>query len=233
MIEYNQIIDQNPWWIDKQYLPEETSWPHRDLFSKVSRDISKNLIQLITGLRRVGKSTILKQIISQLLKENVPPDHILYFSFDKHAILKKSATFESLIDIYLNQRLQKRIFEMSDRVYLFIDEIQYVDYWQDIIKRYYDINKTMKFIISGSQSIKLQGKSKESLAGRLIEYKASILSIREYLNISDFNGNYQTIWDCQLSYPGFNALYDYYYKYQLLLEKELPKYLCSWESIRG
>jgi hypothetical protein len=134
MLNYNQIIDQNPWWIDAQYLPEESLWPHRNLLSIVTKDLSKNLIQLITGIRRVGKSTILKQIISQLLQKEVPPDHILFFSFDKHAIVKNSDALESLIDIYINQRLQKRIFEISDRVYVFIDEIQYIAFWQDILK---------------------------------------------------------------------------------------------------
>ena len=132
--------------------------------------------------------------------------------------------------------MQKRLFEISETIYFFIDEIQNVDFWQDIIKRYYDINKTMKFIISASQSIKLQGKSKESLAGRLIEYKADILFIREYLNISAFHGNYQTIWDCRLNQQGFNELYDYYYKHQLHLEKVLPKYLCygrAYVQFRG
>jgi len=226
MLNYNQIIDQNPWWIEAQYLPEESLWPHRNLFSIVTKDLFKSLIQLITGIRRVGKSTILKQIISQLLRQDVPPDHILYFSFDKHAIVKSSSALESLIDIYINQRLQKRIFEISDRVYVFIDEIQYIEFWQDILKRYYDMNKSIKFIISGSQSTKLHGKSKESLAGRLVEYKASVLSIDEYFNLSASIGNYKTIWDCHLTSQGFHELYDYYYVNQLRLEQNLPIYLC-------
>ncbi|KPA18311.1 aaa family atpase [Candidatus Magnetomorum sp. HK-1] len=226
MVQYDQIIDQNPWWIQAKYLPVEASWPHRNLFSTLSDDLSKNLIQLITGLRRVGKSTLLKQIISLLLKEKVAADHILYFSFDKHAIDKNSTSLEALIDTYLSRRLKKRVFEISDSVYLLIDEIQYIDFWQDILKRYYDMNKLIKFIISGSQSTKLQGKSKESLAGRLIEYNASVLSIDEYLSISGLKNNYKTIWDCQLTHNGFHELYDYHYENHLHLEERLPAYLC-------
>ncbi|MBF0452317.1 MAG: ATP-binding protein [Candidatus Magnetomorum sp.] len=226
MIQYDQIIDQNPWWIHAKYLPVEASWPHRNLFSSLSDDLSKNLIQLITGLRRVGKSTLLKQLISLLLQKKVVADHILYFSFDKHAIDKNSASLEALIDIYMARRLKKRIFEISENVYLFIDEIQYIDFWQDILKRYYDMNKCIKFIISGSQSTKLQGKSKESLAGRLIEYTVCVLSIDEYLDISGLKNNYKTIWDCQLTHNGFHELYDYHYENRLHLEERLPGYLC-------
>ncbi len=64
-------------------------------------------------------------------------------------------------------------------------EIQYVPYWKDIVKRYADQSKRLKFVLSGSQSARLKGTSKESLAGRIIEYDIPPLSLAEHAVIKD------------------------------------------------
>jgi len=61
------ISAQNPQWTDKNYLPTENSWSRREALSKIRKWFDKRFILALVGLRRVGKSTILKQIISDLI----------------------------------------------------------------------------------------------------------------------------------------------------------------------
>jgi len=227
MIHYDNIMDQNPWWQESYPLPLESQWPHRNIFNRINADLQKSQALMITGLRRTGKSTILRQVIASLLQEGIETKNIIYFSFDKYALDKSPEALESLIKMYLGRRLKKKIFDIQHKVYLFIDEIQYVDYWQDIVKRYYDQNKNLKFILTGSQSTKLRGKSKESLAGRVIEYRLSILDFGEYLKISGQNYVARSAWDFEFLSQGYDDLYDYHYRHGVEMESRMPAYLCS------
>lgn len=226
MIQYDNILDQNPWWQESDYVPSESRWYHREVFNRINADLQKNLVLMITGLRRTGKSTILRQLIAGLLEKGIETGNIMYFSFDKYALDKSTNALESLIKIYFERRIRKKIFAIDYKVYLFIDEIQYVDYWQDIIKRYYDQNNNLKFILSGSQSTKLKGKSKESLAGRIIEYHLPVLDYGEFIKISEQNLSVHSAWDFNFLNQGYEDLYDYHYQHGVELESRMPAYLC-------
>lgn len=179
MINYDDILEQNPWWQGGNQ-PEEAGLSRRACFADIHAGLDRPFVQVLLGLRRVGKSTVLRQLIADLLVKGTNPRHILYFSFDRYAVKKTPAALETVLKLYFERSLQSKIYDIDSRCYLFIDEIQYVDYWQDIVKRFYDQNKRLKFVLTGSQSSKLRGKSKESLAGRLIEYHLQPLSYPEY-----------------------------------------------------
>lgn len=59
------ISDQNPQWSDVKYLPPEANWPRRQVMAMVKNWLNKRFILALTGLRRVGKSTIQKQLMSE------------------------------------------------------------------------------------------------------------------------------------------------------------------------
>ncbi len=224
-MSYNDILDQNPWWRDPLYVPEEAAWPRREMFSRLEQDMSRRFALLVTGLRRTGKSTILRQLIALLLNSGVSPDHILYFAFDKYSVAKTPDALEFVIKSFIERHLVKKVFEIDARVFLFLDEIQYVDYWQDIIKRFYDQNSNFKFILTGSQSVRLKGKTRESLAGRLIEYFLPVLNYQEYLNIANLDiDKAYTLWD--FDFLRYEDLYEYHYQHGARLENGLSGYLC-------
>jgi len=226
MIQYDNILDQNPWWQSSDNVPLEARWHRRKIFDIINADLQKNLVLMITGLRRTGKSTIVRQLIARLLENGIDAKNILYFPFDKYALDKSPEALETLIKMYLERGIRKKIFEIDCKVYLFVDEIQYVDYWQDIVKRYYDQNKNLKFILTGSQSTKLKGKSKESLAGRVIEYHLPVLDYGEYLEISEEECSFQPAWDFNFLREGYEDLYAYHYRFGVELEARMPAYLC-------
>ncbi len=164
----------NPWW-ESGKISEELAKPFkRDLFYKVIEYLSKRQIIEIIGLRRVGKTTLLYQIIQKLL-ERTEEKKILYFSFDE-----KGANIKEIIKTYEVEVLNKKI-EDAGQIYIFFDEIQKCKDWDSQLKIFYDIYPKIKFFISGSASLMLDKKAKESLAGRVYNFILKPLSFKEFL----------------------------------------------------
>jgi predicted AAA+ superfamily ATPase len=225
MITYDDLLEQNPWWQDASQRPEEAILPHRIGFDAVKKGLERPFAQVLLGIRRLGKSTMLRQLIVDLLSGGTDPRHILYFSFDRYAVEKTPSALETVLKLYFERCVKTKVLEVRSRCYLLIDEIQYVDYWQDIVKRFYDQNKRLKFVLTGSQSTKLRGKSKESLAGRLIEYHVQPLSFGEYRvlkgeqplefpSVFQLNGN-----------EWVASLQEFQHRFGAAIESQMPQYL--------
>jgi len=180
-----QLQTKNDWWIDNKFRPVESLWPNRTMFQVLLENLAHPLMLNIVGLRRVGKSTLLKQLIGTLLEQGIESKNICYFLFDYASQIKKAEFLDDVISTYLDEILLTRITQLKERIYVFLDEIQYIENWEAILKKYYDLsNKKIKFIVTGSQSILLKGKSKESLAGRIFDKYLPPLSFLEFLNIN-------------------------------------------------
>jgi uncharacterized protein len=187
MLNRQDLEIKNPWWKNHNYIVPEASFPKRDLYYVIAENLQHPLILNIIGLRRVGKSTILKQVIEQLLEEKVKADNIFYFLFDYSSQIKKAEFLDEVLSFYFKEIINKPAFnfEEGEKIYIFLDEIQYINDWQSILKKYYDLsNKRIKFIVTGSQSLLLKGKHRESLAGRIFDYYLSPMSFREFLRIN-------------------------------------------------
>lgn len=179
------IYLQNPWFRDAAAIPQEHRWPHRKLFETLKKDFdSSRQIIAVTGLRRVGKSTLLKQLVAHLLVSGTVAKRIVYFSFDQPAITEETGTIEEVIRVYIESILGENISQLSRRVWILLDEVQLIPLWQDILKRYYDATDKIQFVVSGSAALFLTSSSKESLAGRLFQYEATPLTFSEYQKFS-------------------------------------------------
>jgi predicted AAA+ superfamily ATPase len=150
----------------------------RELFDELARYLDSKQILGIIGLRRTGKTVLLKHLIDHLIKQGKKRDRILYFSFDEEAV--------SLDDVVIE--FQSRIgtdIRSAGRLYLFLDEIQKLDGWQNQIKYYYDAYPNLKFFVSGSSSLFLRKRAEESLAGRIFLFHLPVLSFIEFLRFKD------------------------------------------------
>ncbi len=175
----DRILKQNQWWENKRIEAIE-NLRQRELFKEVYSYINTKQIISIIGLRRVGKTILLFQIINELLKKT-DPKRIMYFSFDE-IIGKDPDIIEKILTIYEEEIIKEEIKE----VFIFFDEINHIKDWQVILKRYYDLEKKIKFFVSGSSSLYLK-KTKESLAGRIYEFELNPLSFKEYLFLKGIN----------------------------------------------
>ncbi len=169
------LLKLNPWWQGKEF-----SVPlfKRNLFSKIASYLNYRQIIAVTGLRRTGKTILIKQIIQLLLERKTAKENICYLSFDDIG-LQDYAVAGEIIDYFL------ALSSAEKRKYLFLDEIQKVPFWPDLLKTYYDLGADLKMVISGSAGLELE-KSKETLAGRILNFSLPVLTFPEFCRYFGF-----------------------------------------------
>lgn len=135
-------------------------------------------VKILTGVRRSGKSTILKMLMDELRQEGVSDDHVLHYNFDSLEYEEiKTATA-------LFSELKQRIF-LDGKTYLFLDEIQEVDAWEKVINSLmsdYDVD----IYVTGSNSRMMSSEISTYLTGRYIQFRVLPLSFSEYLSFRRF-----------------------------------------------
>lgn len=136
-------------------------------------DIRRTVV--LTGTRRVGKTTIQYQMIDALLNDGIPPQKIVFISMD-HPMLKLSQ-FQEVLDCY-----HENIYADQD-VYYFFDEIQYASDWDRWLKIIYDNQPDTRVVATGSASPALMKGSRESGAGRWSVIQVPTLSFYEYCEL--------------------------------------------------
>ena len=170
------LAPYNPWW---QSGEVKTEIFRRPIFDKIYKGILtlKQIIS-ITGPRRVGKTTLLKQMIQSLIRDgHAKPDEIIYFSFDDPLMLEPRVGerfFDELIKWV-------DVTHKSRRVYFFLDEIQKFERWELYLKKYYDLGFAIRFVVSGSASSPIFRKSRESLLGRIKDNHLLPFSFKEFV----------------------------------------------------
>lgn len=180
-MDLSELERFNTWWKIGKVRQSLTKEYKRIVYNQIMKYIDKRLIILLYGLRRMGKTTIMYQIISELL-EHTEGKNILYFSFDEYAY-----SIDEVLNEYQNSVLHKTFDNTEKNVYIFLDEIQKLQRWEDKIKIYYDLYPNLKFILSGSASVSLRKKSDESLAGRIITIAVEPLNFIEFLEMNGLN----------------------------------------------
>lgn len=168
------LLEFNPWWKNVAIAIKEDNWPKRFIFNQIFSLLDKEFIISISGLRRLGKTTILKQLIAQKLKEGFDSKKILFYQFSQSQI-----DLAGVLNYYFNTILNVNLYGIE--CYIFLDELQYIIGWQEILKHYYDLNPKLHFIITGSTSLFIKQGNQESLAGRILDFTINPLSFAEYL----------------------------------------------------
>lgn len=172
MAKIKEILqDSNPWWKEEFKI----EFRERDIYKQLQKFIALPQVIALTGLRRVGKTTLMLKLVEDSIKEGFDAKNIIYFSFDE---------FRE-VEIRRVMREYEEIMEKDFRkgkYLLLLDEIQKLRNWEDQLKTIYDAFKgRIKIIISGSESLFIKRKSKETLAGRIFEFKVESLSFKEFL----------------------------------------------------
>ncbi|GHT91752.1 ATPase [Spirochaetia bacterium] len=167
MSSLDMLTTMNHWWdtgkVNAVYLESIV----RDEIERIFAAMDARRALAVVGPRRVGKSTLIYQIIDRLLKTGTNPAHILLFNGDSPLFAGGAETISSIVNTYIDGKLHKPIIEMRKRIYIFIDEIHFLKDWQIHVKSIYDLNPNVKFIISGSSAIQMFLGARESLLGRI------------------------------------------------------------------
>lgn len=173
----------NSWWTTDKIPPEYQNTIYREKTPEIENYIHDREILILIGPRRSGKTTIIYQLINSLLKSSIKAKNILYISLDDPEItlnIKKSL-FIDLFELY--QEIISRELK-EEKLYIFIDEIQYYNGWEMWLKKYFDKFPNMKFIVSGSSSLTIKDES-AALTGRNLTFLIYPFSFREYLLAKD------------------------------------------------
>lgn len=174
----------NPWWktatVHPSFTKEYKRFAYHESIKRLDQADIRRIV-VITGTRRVGKTTIQYQIIDTLLKRGVDPQKIVFISLD-HPMLKLSGLNE-ILECY-----HENIYANQD-AYYFFDEIQYAADWDKWLKTIYDIQPDTKVVATGSASPALIKGSTESGAGRWSIIQVPTLSFYEYCSLINVNND--------------------------------------------
>lgn len=146
---------------------------------KIRPFYEQDLIKVITGIRRCGKSVILNQIMDELRQSGVKDEQIIYINFE----------FADYIDINdakkFNEFIEKKLIN-KNKYYVFFDEIQNVDRWEKVVnslKAKY--NENISIFITGSNSDLLSGELATHIAGRYVSFKIYPFTFDEVCELKD------------------------------------------------
>jgi len=162
-----ELLDQNPWWRDpkailkdKYIMALDKSKVQWDPRLKYKFDLNIDAIYTLRGPRQVGKTTLIKDMIRHLIKSQVPPRNIFYYTCD---LIDNPKALVETISSYLTfaRPSPKR------RVYLMLDEVSSIKDWQKAIKHLADTGKLIQttLILTGSHTLDIK-KASEKLPGR-------------------------------------------------------------------
>lgn len=152
----------------------------REIYLKKIRDFyNSDLVKILVGIRRCGKSVILEQIMEELKNKGIEESHIIYINFE-------FIEFEYLTDYKeLNKYIKEKI-EDNELYYLFFDEIQNVDNFEKVINSL-RASKKVSIFITGSNSRLLSEELSTVLSGRYVSFKINPLSYKEVLELLEEN----------------------------------------------
>ena len=154
---------------------------HRELYlEKIRGFYRSDLIKVITGIRRSGKSSFLESVIEELEAQGVPEKDIIHLNLDRYGLMTVKTPEQ------LDARIRERIVD-DDFKFLFIDEIQNVRDFEPLINAYREEGRFSIFV-TGSNSYLLSGELVTKLAGRYVEIEMFPLTFREWLGMKAFRG---------------------------------------------
>ncbi len=159
------LTRQNRWWSGE--IPEALPFRRRD-FGYLMESLYKPRATVLIGPRQIGKTTLIKQMIHELLTvKKIEPKRILYVQLDdvELQLLSKDVMLD-VLDAYRKNILLEDINLIGNDVFLFFDEVQRVGNWADILKTYHGISKNLHIFATGSAGFSISQKGKETLPGR-------------------------------------------------------------------
>ena len=166
-----------------------------EYLEQLKRFKDKDLIKVVTGIRRCGKSTLFELFINYLKENGIKDNQIIKINLED-----ADYNFESYKELYdyVNKKLDSK-----KKFYVFLDEIQNVPMFQKAVDSLY-IKKNVDVYITGSNAYLLSGELATLLSGRYVEIKMLPLSFKEYL--SAFNSSDKSRYEYFLDYMRYGGM---------------------------
>ena len=166
-----------------------------EYLDQLKRFKDKDLIKVVTGIRRCGKSTLFELFINYLKENGIKDDQIIKINLED--VDYSFDSYKELYD-YVNKQLDSK-----NQYYVFLDEVQNVPKFQKAVDSLY-IKKNVDVYITGSNAYLLSGELATLLSGRYVEIKMLPLSFKEYL--SAFNNSDKSRYEYFLDYMRYGGM---------------------------
>ncbi len=163
------LVEWNPHWKETAGL----KLVEREMVIEVEQWLDRKEILGFLGARRSGKTTLMTILINRL-SSTIPKRNILFVKCDDDRVQKVN-----LIDDAIKS--YRELVNPEGKIFVFIDEVQEIDGWENTLKRIYDLKKEVKIIISGSNFSMLREDFSYRLAGRIAYFEVYPLSFSEFL----------------------------------------------------
>ncbi|MBU2461298.1 ATP-binding protein [bacterium] len=161
-----------------------------DYLTRIKRYLDTDEIVTLTGVRRCGKSTLLLQVIAQLIKNKVNRTNTLYVNFE-------DPRFYNFLNIDLLDEIWQAYCDYlrpEGKVYLVLDEIQKITGWETWARSKYDRKEDVKIFVTGSNAELLSSEFANILTGRHLELSITPLSFAEFLRFKDMEIEPDRLW---------------------------------------
>ena len=157
--------------------------------SRIRGFYDSDLIKILVGIRRCGKSVILNQIIDEIKEKGVSNDHIIWINFEY-------IEYENLKNYKeLNKYIKEKIKD-ENKYYIFLDEIQKVDKFEEVVNSIRASIKNVSIFITGSNSKLLSQELSTVLSGRYVLFNIYPLSYKEFVKLTSKNSkDEKTFWN--------------------------------------
>lgn len=156
--------------------------------SKIRGFYNSDLVKILVGIRRCGKSVILGQIIEELKERGVQYDHIIYVNFEY-------IEYEELRDYKKLNQYVKELIKDNELYYLFFDEIQNVFSFEKVVNSLRASLPNVSIFITGSNSKLLSDEISTVLSGRYVSFQIHPLNYREYIELTQRNADEDSLLD--------------------------------------
>ncbi|MCF6335665.1 MAG: AAA family ATPase, partial [Spirochaetales bacterium] len=158
---------------------------------------NSEMIKVIMGVRRCGKSTLLRQIIDELQKQKqIGDENIIYMNFEDYQM--RHLFNPDILFAYVESKIDN-----AKQMYLFFDEIQNVDKFELVLNSFRSTHKKVSIFITGSNTKLLSGELATHLGGRTVSFTILPFSFKEFLELKGSEKNHAELFTEYVEYGGF------------------------------
>jgi predicted AAA+ superfamily ATPase len=182
------IRNGNPWWLGEPIavLPTFRRWAFEPVYLRLTRGLAPAIV--LRGPRQVGKTTLLTQVVDQLIRDGTDPRRLFRLQFDDLSDLKTiKMPIVELVDWYTREVLGETLNSAAAAgraPFLFLDEVQNLSEWAAQLKHLVDLGK-VRAMVTGSSALRIEA-GHDSLAGRVQTIEMVPLLLREIAQLRGF-----------------------------------------------
>jgi len=183
----------------------EAGISRRPYLEQIRRYLKTDEVVALAGVRRCGKSTILLQVLAELINNGLPKQNTLYINFE-------DPKFYNFLGLDLLDKIWQTYQEYlkpHGKVYLVLDEVQKIEGWEHWVRAKYDQKESVKIFVTGSNAELLSAEFSSVLTGRHLELAVTPLNFGEYLGFRGVKMESNKLWMAE----NRNLLYNHAFQY--------------------